>query len=328
MSTSGESHASVVTPATRTEQCAADWLARKYDLEGWSSEDQSDLDAWLRETPAHLLAYTRLEATWNFANRLSALRPQEQALPRRPWGRSIQFRIAAAVVVLGIAVAALVSIPSPQTKERIFSTPLGGRQTLELADGSRIELNTNTRLRTAIDAKHRTIWLDKGEAYFQVKHDAGRPFVIFANGRRVTDLGTKFIMRSDVSRLQVALLEGRVEVDTASGGKDPATILTPGDEAIATADTVSVTRKSVQAVAEQLGWQRGVIVFNHTTLAEAAREFNRYNTKKISVSDARAANIAIDGTFPKDGVDAFVQAAREAFDLRAKETSSEVVLSR
>jgi transmembrane sensor len=69
-------------------------------------------------------------------------------------------------------------------------------------------------------------------------------------------------------------------------------------------------------------------VFNHTTLAEAAAEFNRYNARKIVVAGTRAASIAIDGTFPKDGVDAFAQAAREAFNLHAKETSSEIVLSR
>lgn len=314
--------------AERIEQRAADWLARKYDMDGWSPEDQHILDAWLSEAPSHLLSYARLEATWISANRLSALRLQA---PRRVYSQgrvSLFARVAIAVLVLGIAAGSVISFRSPEPKERIFSTPVGGRQTLELADGSRIELNTNTKLRTAMGAAHRTVWLDKGEAYFQIKHDATRPFVIFANGRRVTDLGTKFIVRSDASRLRVSLLEGRVEVDSASGSKDPATILAPGDEAIATADTLSVTRKSLRAVADQLSWQRGVIVFNHSTLAEAAAEFNRYNTRKLVVVGTRAASISIDGTFPKDGVDAFAQAARETFDLHAKETSNEIVLSR
>ena len=328
MNSDAESPSVTAVTATQIEQFAAEWLARKHDMEGWTSCDQQVLDEWLEEAPAHLLAYARLEAAWSFADRLSALRPQGKANPDTPSAKwALHSRVAAALIVLGTAGALVANIPPSRPKESAFATPVGGQQTLALDDGSRVELNTDTALRTVIDATRRTVWLDKGEAYFQIKHDANRPFIIFANGRRITDLGTKFVVRSDSSSLKVALLEGRVEVDSADDDKQPATILTAGDEALATGNTISVTRKSIRTVADQLGWQHGVIVFDHTTLAKAAAEFNRYNTKKLVVVGERVSSITIDGTFPKDSVDAFVQAAREAFNLRAREAGDEVVLS-
>ena len=127
-------------------------------------------------------------------------------------------------------------------REKTFSTPVGGRQILTLTDGSRIELNTDTVLRVALGKDHRTVWLDKGEAYFQVKHDAARPFVIYTNGRRITDLGTKFLVRADQGRLEVALLEGRVRLDAATDQPQAMTVLTAGDDAVAVGNTTSVPR--------------------------------------------------------------------------------------
>lgn len=322
-------HLRAQSSAMQVEACAAEWLARKKEFGDWSDEDQLKLDAWLQESPAHLLAYARLDEAWKSADRLCALRipaSQESALPRTglPY-----LRIAAVLMILSVTAVVFVEGVRPQhPQEKTFSTPVGGRQTLTLVDGSRMELNTNTVLRVALGRDHRTIWLDKGEAYFQVKHDASRPFVIYANGRRITDLGTKFLVRNDSDRLEVALLEGRVRFDAATDEPQAMTVLTAGDDAVAAGDTTSVAKEPIREVLAKLGWRRGVITFDHATLADAAAEFNRYNTTKIVITDPVVGSITIDGTFPTNDVAAFAEAARDTFKLHARQTNGEIVISR
>ena len=81
----------------------------------------------------------------------------------------------------------------------MFSTEVGGHETVTFSDGTRIELNTNTVLRARMTTAQRTVWLDKGEAYFQVKHDPAHPLTVIA-GHRVTDLGTEFLVRDDATQ--------------------------------------------------------------------------------------------------------------------------------
>lgn len=317
----------VPAKAQIVEASAAEWLARKKEFGNWSEEDQAELDAWLAQSPAHLLAYARLDEAWKSADRLFALRepaPQiaEQS-PKRPY-----LRIAAALMVLGVAGLAATNLRAPAPEEKSFATPLGGRQVLNLSDGSRIELNTNTALHVKLAKDQRTVWLDRGEAYFEVTHNSARPFVVYANGRRITDLGTKFLVRSGKQRLDVALLQGRVRLDAASKEPQATTVLTPGDEAVSSGNTTSVTREPIGALLAKLGWQRGVVVFDHATLADAAAEFNRYNRTKIVIADPSVAAITIDGTFPVNGIAAFAEAARDTFKLHAKQISSEIVISR
>jgi transmembrane sensor len=211
-------------------------------------------------------------------------------------------------------------------KEAKYVTPVGGRQTIMLADGSRIDLNTNSALRLGGDKSHRLAFLDKGEAYFQIRHDASRPFVVTAGAHRVIDLGTKFLVRTGGDRMDVTLVEGRARVD-ASGGARSVDLL-PGDEVIATARQLTTVHKTSQDLSNQLGWRRGVIVFRHTTLAEAAAEFNRYNPNRIVIGSAEAAALKIDGTFPSDDPDSFAEIAQYILHLHVERRKESIVLTK
>ena len=309
------------------EARAAEWLARKMEFGNWSDADQAELDAWLQQSSAHLLTYARLDEAWKSADRLFALRePLPQ--PAVPSRKRPYLRIAAALMVLSVVGIAGANLRPQPPEVKSFSTPLGGRQILSLSDGSRVELNTSTAIHVRLTADQRTVWLDKGEAYFEVTHNAARPFAVYANTRRITDVGTKFLVRSAKSHLDVALLEGSVRLESQSRQPQATTVLTPGDEAVVSGNTTSVTKEPIGELLAKLGWRRGVIVFDHTTLADAAAELNRYNTTKISITDPSVAAITIDGTFPVNGIAAFAEAARDTFKLHASETNGEIVISR
>jgi len=307
---------------------AASWLERR-DSEDWNADDQIALDAWLAESRTHVAAYWRLKAAWAHASRLAALKPSEADETVRARRISpLFFKVAggvAAAALVAVAGAFYLTAPRPQT----YATTIGGHETLRLADGSRIELNTDTVLRLADSAHGREAWLEKGEAYFEIKHNAAHPFVLMAADHRVTDIGTKFVVRQDSNRLEVSLVEGRVRFESASRWNNarPA-LLAPGDVAVATANSMSVTKEPTQKLANELGWRRGVLVFKYTPLADAATEFNRYNHQQLIVADRAAARLSIVGTFGTTDVASFVAAAKSLFGLRVKQNGEETIISR
>jgi transmembrane sensor len=310
---------------------AADWLERR-ERGGFGERDNAAFEAWLSESTAHLTAYWRVRAAWERANRLSAFGSQSNALrkPVTPQKSPSQFfrRVAAAVVAVAAlgAGAALYLSPPAQPADMTYATTVGGKKVIVLTDGSRIELNTDTILRLD-GADRRKVWLDKGEAYFDIHHNARHPFVVIANGHRVTDLGTKFFIREDADRLEVALIEGRASLESV-GRKSNPQILTPGHFAVATASLTSISAKPVATLANDLSWRNGTLIFRGMTLADAASEFNRYNRKKLLVSDPKVAGLKIDGTFPANNVEAFLDAVQSALKVHVEDRGSEAVISR
>jgi transmembrane sensor len=147
--------------------------------------------------------------------------------------------------------------------------------------------------------------------------------------RRVTDLGTKFLIRRDVERLEVAVMEGRVRFDPAGGPTQAkSATLTSGEDIVATPNTVFLTTRSTQKIDEELGWRQGTLVFDHTTLADAAAEFNRYNERKLVIADRSVASIAIDGTFPTGDVEAFIDVVQHILQLHVDKYKDEIAISR
>lgn len=314
--------------AADIEAIAAQWLERR-DGEGWSDAQSAEFEAWLGQSHAHRAAYWRLKAAWSQAERLVALKSAspERSAPATPRSRMrpLMFRAAAAfalVAMVGIAAKIYFAEPAP----RLYTTAVGERKTLTLGDGSQIELNTDTRLRIA-SGNTRKVWLDRGEAFFQIKHDEAHPFFVIAGEHRVVDLGTKFLIRQDSARTEVALMEGSARFESTIARTKPA-ILEPGDIAYATADTVSVTKAPEHTLANALGWRHGVIIFDRTTLAEAVSEMNRYNVKQIVILDPAVARLTIHGRFPSNDTNAIVNVAQDIFGLRVEKRGKEILISR
>jgi transmembrane sensor len=319
--------------ALQVEQQAADWLIQQRDCGAWSSEDEAALESWLQASLPHRITYLRLKAAWENADRLSALRsagPMRVRLQSQPQPkRFAQARIVAAVVVAMLCGAAAYSFLTFPPADRTFSTAVGGHEIVTLTDKTRIELNTDTSIRTRVTASERTVWLDKGEALFTVQHDATHPFVVIAGSRRITDLGTQFSVRRDKDRLKVALFSGRAYLDqTDNPSSGASALLKPGDVAIATNRGLRVSKETNRALAESLGWRSGTVVFDHTALADAVAEFNRYSDHKLMVGDSSVGRITIGGTFDIRNVEAFADIVKHAIGLRIEERDGKTVISR
>jgi transmembrane sensor len=318
-----------LTDAMAVEDKAAEWVADRHNPEGWTVERQGELDAWLAQSLSHRVAYLRMEAAWRRTNRLAALRPSIRTPPRPNSSKNALVMCIAGALSVVVLVGALAGnyLRSPQGQ--LIETPKGGQEKLALADGSQIELNTDSAIRLDIGSVYRSVELIRGEAFFEVKHDAVRPFVVTVAGHTITDLSTKFLVRATPDSLRVALLEGRARLEGISGiSQQHAVVLSTGDVAVATVEATRVLKKSNRELSDSLAWQHGLIVFHNTPLVDAVAEFNRYGGAELVVADRGAAKLTINGTFRFTSAENFAASAHEIFDLKVDHKNGSIILSR
>lgn len=319
------------TSASAVKAAAAHWFERR-NFWPVTAEDEANFAEWLSTSLAHRAAYVRLEAAWKRSERLGVfketVRPQAPPAPRRNlrlWFSAVA--VAATLAIAAVSAPNLLS-PAPEADIQTFATAIGGHETLALSDGTKIELNTNSQLRTRITATERKVWLDRGEAYFKVTHNAKRPFIVVAGNHKVTDLGTTFYVRRESAEIRVGLVEGRAQVDALNVKTNvPSVQMMPGDVVIASANRIETEKKSITALATDLGWRSGLLIFKHSTLAEAAEQFNRYNAEKLVIAPA-AADLKIGGTFKANSIADFAEVARVVLGVHIAHTTEHTIISR
>jgi len=319
----------IVESARDVDRQAASWLQRQ-NFWNWTTEDQAQFTFWLDQSTTHRIAYVRVSDAWNRTHRLTILRAPMIAREVERTGLRIWsiFSKAVAVLIVIVALGATAVIYLGAPHEDVVATAIGGHRLVALQDGSTVELGTGTVVRISQTNDARTVKLDRGEAYFQVKHDAARPFTVTAGDHQLTDLGTKFIVRRDPDRLDVSVMEGRVLFDTKQGSLRQVALLTTGDELVATEKSITRLKRSPQQLSDRLAWRRGVLVFKNTPLIDAVAEFNRYHSKKLVVLDSGAGRLTIGGTFETNNILAFTEVAQDVLGLRVVGRGDEIVLSR
>ncbi|MDY0961097.1 FecR family protein [Massilia sp. CFBP9026] len=305
--------------AATVEEEAAAWLARQ-DRRDWDAAQQAGLDAWLAADTRHRVAWLRLRAAWGESDALRGSERAPAATP--PLARFSPWRIAAGVALACALGAQLASMRDDHGVQR-YATAVGESRLVALADGSRVTLNTDTRLRSSQEDA-RTVWLDSGEAYFDVAHDPAHPFVIEAGASRITVLGTRFTVRREDGGTRVLVAQGRVRVSDGAAAVE----LAPDEEALAHAGAIARSVHDAAHTDRQLAWREGRIVFDRTPLGEAVDEFNRYNARKIVVDSPEVAGIVLGGSFAPTNVDGFLRLLEQGFGLRTERRGKDVVISR
>lgn len=321
-------------PHDAISERAAEFFAQRR-FGPWQEVDQSALDAWLAESDIHRVAYLRLEGIAARTDHLAAIHAfRPGAKPFRFQGVSAawsKYRLYAAPLLIAATLALAAPYAGPliaawfEPPLRSFSTDIGGRTLLRFGDGTEFELNTNSAVRYRMSNRERSVWLDKGEVWFHVAHDPKNPFVLTVGNHRVSDLGTEFVVRRNPGKVEVALLNGRASLST--DGMQTA-MLTPGDDAIATAAAISVTRKTPQELDDALAWRKGVLVFRSTRLEDVIREVNRYSTTPLVIADPSVADLKFTGEITTRDFEDFLALAQAALHLRVDRQGDEILISR
>ena len=164
---------------------AAAWIALLHSPERTRTIERA-LQAWIAADPKNAAAWEQATDLWNETAGLPRRIPRRAATDSRI--RRLYRPALALAAVLSLVVAAVIF---QYSSTYVVTTAVGEQRTLNLEDGSRVELNTNTRLRVEFNRQIRTVVLDSGEAYFQVAHER-RPFAVLAGERKILALGTAF----------------------------------------------------------------------------------------------------------------------------------------
>lgn len=315
--------------AARADAEASAWLAHLQRDER-SADTEAAFQAWLNAHPAHQAAFERATEVWEMLPGAAAVRQATAAnddVPVRRRKRSGISRGALMGTVAASVAAVLVAGVFWMSRPAVYETLPGEQQVMTLSDGSRVSLNTDSRITVVYANGVRHIDLDRGEAMFDVKPDPRKPFVVSTGDEQVKALGTSFVVRRNPQTVAVTLIHGKVEVSRRDGdGFQRLAILGPGERLTLGDDGHPVLDKpSVDSVT---AWRRGEIIFSNTTVREAVRELNRYGHTRIVVEDPKVAALRVSGVFETNDAEEFAVAVARMNRLHAKRSGQTIVLAR
>ncbi|KZC18758.1 hypothetical protein RHOFW104R3_34775 [Rhodanobacter denitrificans] len=294
------------------------WFAR-LRASDCSAAERSDFDAWRTAQTTHAEAYAQAEQLWSGLDELTEdpeilqwRREARQSAPAAA-NRSGRLRwlavasLATVVLCAGFVTWWFVGGTSASS----YATAHGEQRSVVLVDGSRLVLNTDTVLDVDLGRRTRRVRLRRGEAMFEVTHDAHRPFVVQAGGNTISDIGTRFDVRDSGAQTVVAVLEGAIAVARDGNAAE----LTAGEQIVA-GDGVWIRGSADPTMTT--GWTQGKLVFRSTPLGDAVAEANRYGPDRLVIADPSLTQLKISGEFRIGNTSALVRALQSVYPIRTE----------
>jgi transmembrane sensor len=307
----------------RARKQASRWLLLLQG-EAVSAADRSAFEAWYRADPDHAAEFDTLTTT---VDRLRKLRTRIAAdpVPSPPVlersRRSVLTAAAGGALAASVVGFAWVAVSAPRTGEKlIFQTAIGEQRKVTLADGSHIELNTNTRLVVQMSSKRRHVALQRGEAMFDVAHEAQRPFEVEASGYVLRAVGTEFIVRTDESAAGLTVIEGAVTVAPSSGGTSQ---LIKGSERFDLARGVRAAPLGEKEIERVLAWRRGLLEFDGAPLRDIVAEVERYTGARFTFADPALADLSMVTYFRAADLRGFLARLERSYPLLSSRPTPE-----
>lgn len=324
---------------------AAHWCMR-LQADDCTDGERNAFQRWLQENPLHAEEFAAMQEIWALSEQLPPSVHKEPtacqvagsqvntpALPhlspapsghRRPADRRRRFAQVAALALVGLPLAGYIGwyqgwVPDGyESYETHDNTRL-----VTMADGSRVELNLNTRLNYLNFRDRRSITLNSGEAFFEVAHDSQHPFTVRAGRGSVTVTGTRFNVWLYEEQVRVMLLEGSVLVASDSSHPGQALRLVPGMQASYKPGDDQPAVSQTVAGDTTLAWRQGKLVFNDMPLNQALPLINRYLDKPLRLADATVGNLRLGGSFNTRDVDSLVDALPRVLPVKLTRDSND-----
>lgn len=281
------------------------------------------VEAWLAADSRHRRAWTHAQQAWNVLDKVEQastatdIRPTQSAAviafpdPSR-YRPPVRRRLLGALSGLAAAAAiALFLSPSLLLKLRAdYSTRTAEIDNVRLADGTLVRLGARSAIDADVSGPVRKIRLVAGEAWFDVAHDARRPFIVESGLVETRVLGTAFEVRRIEESTEVGVGRGRVRVSVATPARPSADLL-PGQRAIF--DASGRLRRETLPVASIASWRDGHIFGNNVSVGAIVDQLRRYDSGWIIVTDGVIANKRVTGLYdarqPDKALDALIETA-------------------
>ncbi len=317
---------------------AVDWLvklrggnlseAQTHAFAEWLSQDSEHAAAFAKAEDflGEMVAAVKLPRPVDVEPKPNAEKPSRQPLtipPRKivkPW-LAIPLAMAAAwLVAVGLVLPSQSSLLDNLLSD--YHTGIGEIRDIQLADGSRLLLNTNTAVSVDYQPIQRLIKLHHGEARFTVAKDAQRPFEVKANSLIVQALGTVFdVYRKTPHSINVTVQEhavaARIQQKNSKPTQGHSSQLTvqAGQQLIYQGDN-TLPQPTATNLAQASAWQQRRLYINDRPLGELVEELDRYRMGRIYLSDAKLKNLRVTGVFPLDNPEEVIASVRKVLGLQ------------
>lgn len=275
-------------------------------------DEQAAFAAWKGQGPRQVQAWDEVIVLLGALQAPARqLREQQRAHWRKPARRAwpLAARAVAAVLLLGLLIG---QTPWLDRWRADYATATGESRSLLLDDGSRLQLNTDSAVQVELLANQRRVRLLRGEAWFEVNRDPGRPFVVSAGEGWVRVVGTRFSVAQVGGQTRVKVAEGKVEV---SAGEGAAVLLVPGQAVEYASGTLAASHAFEAGSA--FAWRQRQLVFSQQSLAEVVAELNRYWPGQTVLLGDALRNRKVSGVFDIDKPHAVLKALSHTLGVRA-----------
>ncbi len=336
---------------------ACGWIAQ-LESESMKSDDLAAFKEWIERSPAHKKEIKRLAHLSSELNVLTDMTlPLKTAADHRRKLSILDLKVSRPKLHYVMGMVCLITVmffsdylinnkANTSNQPLLYTTEIGGHRTILLSDGSVLDLNTDSEIEVDYNAQRRKVRLLKGEAFFQVAHNADRPFIVYAGEKAVRAVGTAFVVRLMPKKFEVTVTEGKIELSHAVNSEQSSN----GNDKIklniaAKAQKISSTQKvplylnagetvlsdksnqnqllaelvatvSERQIRRKLSWQDGLLDFSDTPLIEVINDLSRYTSMKIEISDPELRELKFGGLFRTNELKALFDALETTFDIK------------
>jgi transmembrane sensor len=332
---------------------AADWLLR-LRVPNVAPELVAEWLDWCARDAANRSAFDRMQDLWEASDGVPGLKEAAAALliekPDAPsacssklHGQSRKLGAGhwALAAMLLVAIAGVIAWYGDLFGTRVsrggmyasqLETSSSQVKSFVLPDGSQVSLGGHSVASITYDPKSRRVALRNGEAFFSVRSDKSRPFIVSAGDLTVTAIGTAFNVRHDAGSVFVTVAEGTVDV---SGRRDRRASQMPEFDVRARGGhQVRYQNGRIWSSVERVdpaiasSFTQGKLQYIDEPLSAVIASVNRYASRPIKLEDRALGDLHFTGTVFQDHIDDWVRGLDAVFLVRVTETESEIVLSR
>ena len=320
---------------------ACEWIAKMHENELSETEHQ-ELKAWLALNPENKVELRRMAKRWDNLNALTVLAvPADQKKTSTKHSESyfsLPKILTGATAIAALSIIMIVMWPQAslnlETEKELqsYATNIGEQRLVTLPDNSTVLLNTKSQFNIAYTSKFRDIYLIQGEAHFDVKSSAERPFRVFAGKSKVRAVGTAFSVRLKKATVDITVTHGSVEVDSirdsltaASPVLDTRSIVTAGEVAEFDQLEGTIETKVLPSASLVPAWHHGKLKFSGEPLEQVVEEISRYSPLSIVILDSELRNLRIGGSFDVGETKKMFDALSTGFGIRVEYINEDLV---
>lgn len=278
--------------------------------------DPRAIAAWRAADPANDAAFREAQRAWSALGRTSYARDGRWRLEA---GRRMRWAAPAAIAA-SLAIAAVIAPQFLDRPDQSLRTAVAQTGTVSLPGGERIYVGA----RSSVDVRERTATLKDGEAFFDASNG---PLTVSAKGAVIRASGAKFNVRCTPDGLEIAVLEGRVEVLKRTwplAAPTPAADLGGGQQ-LRLSGTEVATAQPLTTDPE--GWRKGRLLYADAPLSEVVADANRYSSHPIRLASREIGDLRVTVSFRTAAVDELIRNLDAGLPVKAeREPDGDIVL--